>query len=117
MLKRRLRNQNSGVLNQKSGTGNQRHAICLDVWAIGDGVPATCGYYEKTTAGVNSLNNITAKTNGDGSVTIRFGGCDDKIANCLQIMEGWNYMVRLYRPRAEILDGRWVFPEARVLRE
>jgi hypothetical protein len=28
---------------------------------------------------------------------------------------GWNYMVRLYRPRAEILNGKWRFPEARPL--
>jgi hypothetical protein len=27
-------------------------------------------------------------------------------------MPGWNYIVRLYRPQAEILDGRWTFPEA-----
>ena len=27
-------------------------------------------------------------------------------------MKGWNYMVRLYRPRAEILNGTWKFPEA-----
>ena len=27
-------------------------------------------------------------------------------------MKGWNYMVRLYRPRAEILSGKWKFPEA-----
>jgi hypothetical protein len=26
--------------------------------------------------------------------------------------KGWNYMVRLYRPHAEILDGTWKFPEA-----
>ena len=25
---------------------------------------------------------------------------------------GWNYMVRLYRPRAEILNETWKFPEA-----
>ena len=48
----------------------------------------------------------------DGSVAVQFGGCDGKIANCLPIMPGWNYMVRLYRPRAEILDGTWKFPEA-----
>ena len=24
-------------------------------------------------------------------------------------MPGWNYMVRLYRPRKEILDGTWKF--------
>ena len=41
------------------------------------------------------------------------GGCDGKIPNCLPIVQGWNYMVRLYRPRAEILSGKWKFPEAR----
>jgi len=25
-------------------------------------------------------------------------------------MKGWNYIVRLYRPRAEILSGTWKFP-------
>ncbi len=38
------------------------------------------------------------------------GGCDDDRVNCLPIMDGWNYTVRLYRPRPEILDGSWVFP-------
>jgi hypothetical protein len=27
-------------------------------------------------------------------------------------MKGWNYMVRLFRPHPEILDGTWRFPEA-----
>ncbi len=36
-----------------------------------------------------------------------------KVANCLPIYAGWNYMVRLYRPRREVLDGTWKFPEAR----
>ena len=49
--------------------------------------------------------------NQDGSTTIQFGGCDGKIPNCLPIMAGWNYTVRLYRPRAEILNGTWKFPE------
>ena len=26
-------------------------------------------------------------------------------------MKGWNYTVRLYRPRDEILNGKWKFPE------
>lgn len=69
------------------------------------------GYYEKNPYNAYSLNNITAKANEDGSTTIQFGGCDGKIPNCLPIMAGWNYTVRLYRPRAEILDGGWKFPE------
>jgi hypothetical protein len=62
-----------------------------------------------------SLNNIRAKRGADGSVAIQFGGCDGKIANCLPIMPGWNYMVRLYRPRKEILDGTFKFPEAEAV--
>jgi hypothetical protein len=29
-----------------------------------------------------------------------------------RFMAGWNYMVRLYRPRPEVLSGEWKFPEA-----
>jgi hypothetical protein len=47
----------------------------------------------------------------DGSVTVQFGACDGKIPNCLPIMSGWNYTVRLYRPRAEIVSRQWKFPE------
>jgi len=70
------------------------------------------GYFEKNTYNAYSLNSITAKKNPDGSVTVQFGGCDGKIPNCLPIMKGWNYTVRLYRPHPEILNGKWKFPEA-----
>ncbi|HEX7935579.1 MAG TPA: DUF1254 domain-containing protein [Paraburkholderia sp.] len=70
------------------------------------------GYYQKNAYNAYSLNSITAKKGSDGGVTIRFGGCDGKTPNCLPIMDGWNYMVRLYRPRAEILNGNWKFPVA-----
>ena len=70
------------------------------------------GYYEPNGLNAYSLNSITAKNGGDGTVAIQFGGCDGKIANCLPIVKGWNYMVRLYRPREEILSGAWKFPEA-----
>jgi len=30
-------------------------------------------------------------------------------------MPGWNYIVRLYRPRPEILNGRWNFPDAQPM--
>jgi len=69
------------------------------------------GYYEKNEFNAYSVNNITATKGDGGEVDIQFGGCDGKIANCLPIMKGWNYTVRLYRPRAEILDGSWKFPE------
>ncbi len=69
------------------------------------------GYFEKNAHNAYTINNLTGKKSGDGSITIRFGGCDGKIANCIPIVKGWNYTVRLYRPRAGILDGSWKFPE------
>jgi len=70
------------------------------------------GYFEPNRYNAYSLNNITAKKGNDNSVSVQFGGCDGTVPNCLPIMKGWNYMVRLYRPRAEILSGKWKFPEA-----
>jgi hypothetical protein len=71
------------------------------------------GHFERNSLNAYTLNSITAKKNDDGSVAVQFGGCDGKIPNCLPTVKGWNYMVRLYRPRAEILDGSWKFPDAR----
>jgi hypothetical protein len=69
------------------------------------------GYYQKNPYQAYSLNNVTSKKNADGSVSVQFGGCDGKVPNCLPIMKGWSYTVRLYRPRSEILNGKWKFPE------
>ena len=69
------------------------------------------GYFEKNGYDAYALNNLTATKSADGSTTVQFGGCDGKIPNCLPIMKGWNYTVRLYRPRPEILNGKWKFPE------
>jgi len=68
------------------------------------------GYFEPNDRNANSVNSITAVPNDDGSVTVSFGDCHDDRPNCLPIMEGWNYLVRLYRPRPEVLDGSWTFP-------
>ena len=56
-----------------------------------------------------SFNNVTAKADNDGSITIHFGG-DPKQPNFLPIVPEWNYIVRLYRPRQELLSGDWTFP-------
>jgi hypothetical protein len=69
------------------------------------------GFFEKNDLDSYSINNVTAKPNADGSYTIRFGGCTRETANCLVLPPGWNYVVRMYRPRQQILDGSWKFPE------
>jgi hypothetical protein len=68
------------------------------------------GFFEPSDQGGNSVNNITATPEADGSVTVHFGGCSAERPNCLALMDGWNYTVRLYRPRPEVLDGSWTFP-------
>jgi hypothetical protein len=69
------------------------------------------GYMPDNEDYANSFNNVTAKKAKDGSITIHFGG-DPKADNFLPIVPGWNYLVRMYKPGPEILDGSWTFPVA-----
>ncbi len=56
------------------------------------------------------VNSVMGERNDDGSMTVHFGGCDDGRVNCLPLMDGWNYTVRMYQPSEAILDGSWTFP-------
>lgn len=77
-------------------------------WSIS--VYNASGFFEPNPAGVYTVNNVTGVPNADGSMTVRFGEHPDGAANVIPIVEGWNYLVRMYRPRAEVLDGSWNFP-------
>ena len=89
------------------------HNVPVDgFWSIS--VYNRAGYFEKNKLDAYSVNNLTAARNADGTVTVRFGGCKRDIPNCLPIMPGWNYDVRLYRPRAEVLSGAWSFPKPQL---
>ena len=70
------------------------------------------GYFQENEYKAYSVNNITGTPNEDGSFTVHFGG-DPNSSNYLHITEGWNYTVRLYMPRKEILEGKWVFPDVK----
>jgi hypothetical protein len=63
-----------------------------------------------------SLNSVTAKPQPDGSFVIQFGGDPKSAVNFLAITPGWNYLMRLYRPRPEILNGTWHAPEPVILK-
>ncbi|MCA1370455.1 DUF1214 domain-containing protein [Bradyrhizobium sp. BRP14] len=67
------------------------------------------GYLQPNPDNVYSVNSITARKAAHGSVTIQFGGCSGEVQNCIPITEGWNYTVRLFKPRAEVIDGTWQF--------
>lgn len=71
------------------------------------------GYFQANPLNAYSLNSASVRRRDDGTAEVQFGGCDGHIPNCLPVMPGWNYMVRLYRPRPEILNGSWTFPQAR----
>jgi hypothetical protein len=70
--------------------------------------------FEKNDLGRNSNDNVTNAASDDGSVQIRFGGCDTEVTNCLPFTDGWNYLVPMYPPGTETPDGSWSFPEAQV---
>jgi hypothetical protein len=67
------------------------------------------GFFQKNDLGAYSVNNISGMKNDDGSLTVNLGG-DGEEPNSLPLPEGWNYTVRMYRPRPEVLDGTWTFP-------
>jgi hypothetical protein len=50
------------------------------------------GHFVKNAFDAYTLNNITAKKETDGSVSVQSGGCDGKAASCLPIFPNWNYI-------------------------
>lgn len=72
------------------------------------------GYYEPNELNAYNLNSVTTRKEADGSVKVQFGGCDGEIPNCLPIMDKWNYLVRLYRPNSDVVNGTWKFPEPQL---
>lgn len=108
------REREAFYVNQNPGLPVGRYTLTIaDVpvdafWSIS--LYNSLGFFEPNERNANSVNSITAAPNDDGSFTVNFGGCDDDRPNCLPIMDGWNYIVRLYRSRSEILDGSWTIP-------
>jgi hypothetical protein len=68
------------------------------------------GYLEANPFGTFSKNSVTAKAEPDGSVVLSLAPDGAGLANHLYVMDGWNYGLRLYRPRPEVLDGTWTPP-------
>ncbi len=77
-------------------------------WSVS--VYNAAGFFEPNDRGVYNINSVSGQKDPDGSVTVHFGGCDDGRPNCIAIMDGWNYLVRMYRPHPEVLDGSYQFP-------
>lgn len=71
------------------------------------------GFFEPNERNSYSVNNITGTADEDGAVTVRFGEFPAGTPNVVPTAPGWNILVRLYRPRPEILDGTWQLPPLR----
>lgn len=69
------------------------------------------GYMKNENSIVNSSN---VKLNTDGTFTVYYGSkaaCSD-IANRLDVTEGWNFLMRIYRPGSSVLDGTYKVAKA-----
>lgn len=68
------------------------------------------GYFEPGASGITNINSVFAVPNSDGSTTVHLGDHDDGVPNRIPVPEGWNLLVRLYRPRLDELKD-WKAPD------
>ena len=68
------------------------------------------GYLEPNPYDSYSLNGVTAEKEGDGTIILNLSPDGEGLKNHLYIMDGWNYALRLYRPRPEVVDKTWTPP-------
>ena len=60
------------------------------------------------------VNSSTAKMNADGTFTVYYGSkasCGD-VPNRLDVTEGWNFLMRVYRPGQSVLNGTYKVAKA-----
>jgi hypothetical protein len=60
----------------------------------------------------NIVNSSTAKLNADGTFTVYYGSketCGD-VPNRLDVTDGWNFLMRIYRPGPSVLNGSYKLP-------
>ena len=70
------------------------------------------GYMKSANSVLNS-NNV--KLNDDGSFTAHFGSdeaCGVHAINRVDVSEGWNFLMRIYRPGKSVLNGSYALPKA-----
>ena len=62
----------------------------------------------------NIVNSSNASINADGTFTVYFGpeAACGAVPNRLDVSEGWNFLMRVYRPGPSVLEGRYTLPAA-----
>lgn len=69
------------------------------------------GFFAPNDLGAYSVNSVTGVRDDDGAIRVRLGDFPPGTPNAIPTPDGWNYLVRFYRPRPEVLDGTWTLPE------
>ena len=67
----------------------------------------------------NIVNSSNVKLNADGTFTVYYGSkalCGE-VPNRLDITDGWNFAMRIYRPGASVLNGSYKLPKVRAVNE
>lgn len=85
-------------------------------------VPDNTGFWSITVYGADGyikstnsvLNQFNATFNDDGTFTVYFGSQEDcgNVPNRLDVTEGWNFLMRVYRPNESVLNGSYKLPDA-----
>ena len=66
----------------------------------------------------NIVNSSNVKLNADGTFDVYYGSvesCAD-VPNRLDVTEGWNFLMRIYRPGRSVLEGAYTLPAATPVR-
>jgi plasmid maintenance system killer protein len=64
------------------------------------------------------VNSSTVKLNADGTFTVHFGSVETcgNVPNRLDTTEGWNFLMRIYRPGKSVLEGAYELPAAKPVK-
>ena len=66
----------------------------------------------------NIVNSSNVKLNVDGTFTVYFGAVETcgEVPNRLDTTEGWNFLMRIYRPAKSVLEGAYKLPAAKPVK-
>lgn len=68
------------------------------------------GYLEPNPYDSYNLNSVTSQPEPDGTVVLNLSPEGDGLRNHLYVMDGWNYVLRLYKPQQAVIDKAWTPP-------
>jgi hypothetical protein len=68
------------------------------------------GYLEANPYDSHNRNSVTSVADSDGVVTLNLSPDGEGLTNHLYTMDGWNYALRLYKPRQSVIDKTWKPP-------